>query len=300
MQNHIKTILATTVFITIASIAAESSTPIEFQPGRQVGTVQTSLITEASGIIASRRNPPVLWVHNDSGNAANLYALNPEGKLLGIYIIRNAHNRDWEDIAIGPGPDPNRDYLYIGDIGDNSGKHRSITIYRVPEPKVDPNMTLSRMTTEPAESIELVYPDGPKDAETVIVDPLNGDIYIITKRQLLCNVYCAPYPQSTRNKITLRHVAVLPWTFAVGGDISPDGNYVIVRSYKYASMWERPKGKPLWEAFNQEPRNIELMSEPKGEAICFDAGGRGYFTISEMKNPPIYYFAAATAPKQQD
>jgi hypothetical protein len=98
----------------------------------------------------------------------------------------------------------------------------------------------------------------------------------------------------------LRHVAVLPWTLAVGGDSSPDGNYVIVRSYKHASMWERPKGKPLWEAFNQKPCNIELMDEPKGEAICFDADGRGYFTISEMKNPPIYYFAGTTIPGKQE
>lgn len=298
MRGRIIFVSVLTVLVSFFSRACDSyAGQIKYHPGRKLCTLETSLITEASGIAASRRNQQILWVNNDSGNAASLYALNLEGKLLGIYNISKAENRDWEDIAIGPGPDPNRDCLYIGDIGDNGEKHRSITIYRVPEPKVDPNMTLSRMTTAPADSIELVYPDGPKDAETLMVDPLSGDIYIITKRQLLSNVYYAPYPQSTRNKITLCHVAVLPWTFAVGGDISPDGKYVIVRSLNHASMWERPKGKPLWEAFSQEPRNIELMPEPKGEAICFDANSYGYFTISEMKNPPIYYFADASLSK---
>ena len=44
------------------------------------------------------------------------------------------------------------------------------------------------MEIGPADSINLVYPDGSKDAETLMVDPLNGDIYIITKRELFCSV----------------------------------------------------------------------------------------------------------------
>ena len=291
MRGKIIFVSILTVLASINSRAYDSNTDqIKYVPGRKLCTLETLLITEASGIAASRRNQSVLWIHNDSGDAANLYALNPEGRLLGIYIISGAYNRDWEDIAIGPGPDPNNDYLYIGDIGDNGGNHRSITIYRVQEPKIDPNMTLTRMSTESAESIQLVYPDGPKDAETLMVDSLKGDIYIVTKRQLYCTVYYAPYPQSTLTQITMSRVAVLPWTLAVGGDISKDGNYIIVRSPTHASIWKRPKDKPLWEAFGQQPFNIELMPELKGEAICFDSDSYGFFTISEMKNPPLYYY----------
>lgn len=277
-------------------ISGTNTGQIKYEAGKKTGTLETSLITEASGITAGRRNHNVLWTHNDSGDVANLYALNPEGRLLGIYNITGTYNRDWEDIAVGPGPDPNNDYLYIGDIGDNYGKYSSIIIYRVPEPKVDPNTTLMQMSTEPAESIQLVYPDGPKDAETLMVDPLNGDIYVITKRQLQCKVYYAPYPQSTSKQITMRHVGTLPWTFAVGGDISKDGNYIIVRSPTHASIWKRPKGGPLWEAFNQQSLDIELIVEPQGEAICFDNDNYGFFTISEMKNSPLYYYACSTVP----
>ena len=274
--------------------------PPKFLPGRQVGTVQTTRVTEASGIVASRKNPGVLWVHNDSGDSAQVYAINPEGKLHGTYRIRGARCRDWEDIAIGPGADPRRDTLCIGDIGDNQARHPSITIYCVQEPKVDPNRLSVNMAIGPAESVELVYPDGPRDAETLMVDPLNGDIYIISKRDLLCRVYRAPYPQSTKKRTVLEPVTRLPWGLAVGGDVSPDGRLVMVRGVLNASMWVRPKGEPLWRAFGATHVGLELIREPQGEGICFDADGRGYFTIGEMKHPPIYYFPASVASKEPD
>jgi hypothetical protein len=86
-------------------------------------------------------------------------------------------------------------------------------------------------------------------------------------------------------------VATLPWGFAVAGDVSPDGREIIVRGPYNASLWHRPEGQPLWKAFEQKPVGIPLMSEPQGEGIAFDGRGRGYFTISEMENPPLYYFA---------
>ncbi len=273
---------------------------LKFLPGKQVGKVETKLITEASGIVASRKNPSVLWVHNDSGNSARVYALNTEGKLLVSCRVRGARCRDWEDIAIGPGPDKKRDYLYIGDIGDNKSKHPSITIYRIPEPHIDPNSVSADEQIGPAEAIELVYPDGPKDAETLMVDPVDGDIYIISKRKLFSQVFRATSAELTQKPVRLSHVAVLPWALAVGGDISPDGKYIIVRSLSHASLWIRPNGKPLWQVFSQKPDDIKLMPEPQGEAICFDADGRGFFTISEKAHQPIYYYASLDASKEPD
>lgn len=267
--------------------------PVRFLPGRHVGTVQTARIDEASGIVASRKNPGVLWVHNDSGNSASVYAINSEGALLGTYLIKGARCRDWEDIAIGPGPDPQHDTLYVGDIGDNRAKRSSIVVYRVQEPAVDPNQVSVEKTVGPADPIELVYPDGSKDAETLMVDPLNGDIYIITKREFPSRVYRAPDPQFAKKQNMLEQVAKLPWGFAVGGDISPDGKWIVVRGALNASLWIRPEGEPLWHAFRATHVSLNLIAERQGEAICFDAAGRGYYTISEMKHPPLYYFPAA-------
>lgn len=277
---------------TAVSYPADSAAPvIKFLPGRQVGKVQTELIKEASGIAASRRNPGVLWVHNDSGDSARIYALNSAGKLLRTFHINGARCRDWEDIAVGPGPDEGRDYIYIGDIGDNKAGHKSIIIYRVPEPKVDPNSMRTNNSIGPAETIELVYPDGPQDAETLMVDSGNGDIYIISKRDLFCRIYRAASGDLTQRPVRLSQVAILPWALAVGGDISPDGRYIIVRSLTHASLWLRQKDKPLWQVFKRKSQNIQLMYEPQGEAICFDSRGQGFFTVSEKAHQPIYYYA---------
>lgn len=292
MRNWRRVICVVIALLTIGSFcrAAGVDAP-EFQLGKQVGTVQTKEIKEASGIVASRMNRGVLWVHNDSGNSAKVYALNTEGRLLGAYRLKGIRCRDWEDIAIGPGPDPQRSYLYIGEIGDNDARYPSITIYRVPEPAVDPNRAASETQIGPAEAIELTYPDGPKDAETLLVDPLSGDIYVITKRELLSRVYRAAHPQSTAGPTVMKLVATLPWGFAVGGDVSPDGQWVIVRGPFSASLWRRPEGQELWRAFAAEGLKLQLMRERQGEGICFDGDGRGYFTIGEQTRPPIYYFA---------
>jgi hypothetical protein len=259
--------------------------------------LKTELIKEASGMAASRKNPGVLWVHNDSGDSARIYALNPAGKLLGTFYINGARCRDWEDIAIGPGPEKGRDYLYIGDIGDNKARYKSIIIYRVPEPKVDPNSAQANKSIGPAETIELVYPDGPQDAETLMVDPVSGDIYIISKRDLFCRIYRAASDDLNQRPVRLSQVAILPWALAVGGDISPDGRYIIVRSLTHASLWLRQEDKQLWRVFSRKSQNIQLLDEPQGEAICFDGRGQGFFTVSEKARQPIYYYARSEESK---
>jgi hypothetical protein len=286
--------VAAILFCTLLNLSCASLVwSEEFAEGKQVGIVETDLVREASGIVASRQNPGVLWVHNDSGDAARVYALDTTGKLLGICVLRGARARDWEDIAIGPGPTAGQDYLYIGDIGDNFGQYASIRVYRVREPKLTGPVVFGRMEVGPVETIELTYPDKARDAETLLVDPQTRDIYIISKRELFSRVYWAPYPQSTTAPTTMRPTVVLPWGFAVAGDVSPDGGRVIVRSPYNASLWLRPRGKPLWHAFDAKVVGIPLMSEPQGEGIAFDGEGRGYFTVGEMANPPLHYFAPA-------
>jgi hypothetical protein len=270
----------------------------EFKAGESAGVVASSAIREASGIVASRQNTDILWVHNDSGDLPRLFAIDREANLIGVCMVEGACARDWEDIAIGPGPDPNLHYLYIGDIGDNEAKYPSVRVYRVAEPKVTASEPFGQMGVGPAETIELTYPDGPRDAETLLVDPLTEDIYIITKRDLFCKVYRATAPHDTVGTRMLKKVAVLPWGLAVAGDVSPDGRRIIVRGPYHASMWTRPEGQPLWRAFEDQPIGIPLRMEPQGEGICFDGRGRGYFTISERAHPTLYYFAPDPARRQ--
>jgi len=293
--------------VSLSSSCASFAKSDAFLSGRPMGKIESDALRELSGIAASRRNPGVLYVHNDSGDAPQIYAINEKAQLLGACRLQGATERDWEDIAVGPGPDPNQSYVYIGDIGDNAAKRPEIIVYRVPEPKVDAVAPFGRMTIGTADALRCVYPDKPHDAETLLVDPLTRDIYIISKRELAPRVYRAAYPQSTTQQIKLEQVAVLPLgSFPTGGDVSPDGRRVIVRGMFNAAIWERPVGGrssdsgsrvgdpvPLGQAFAGQPKAIPVAAEPQGEAICFDSKGAGYFTISEGRHPSLYYFAPA-------
>lgn len=281
---------AFTVFVLLTGYRPVLADCPHFLAGRKVGTIESASITEASGIAASRKNPNVLWVHNDDGPAC-VYAMTAGGKHLGRYILDGARMRDWEDIAIGPGQDPNVDYIYVGAIGDNVSKYKSIRVYRVPEPAVDANQPPAFVKIGGVETIELVYPGGPQNAETLMIDPLTKDLYIVSKEEP-SRVYRAAWPQSTASETTLEYVAKLPWGKATGGDISPDGRMIIVRGYFAASLWLRPENGPLWQCFEKNECKVPLIFEQQGEAICFDPNGSGYYTTSEHVHQPIYYFPA--------
>ncbi|MDH7601646.1 MAG: hypothetical protein QHI38_05810 [Armatimonadota bacterium] len=270
--------------------AATEAVP-KFARGVKCGTLPTDELDEVSGIAASRKNPGVLWVHNDSGDSARVFAITPEGKLLGVYSLSGVEARDWEDIAVGPGPKPGESWLYIGDIGDNNAVRPMVFIYRVAEPTVSTAQEAVRAELADVEKITLKYEDGPRDAEVVMVDPQKGDLYIISKRTDRCKVYRVPsWELKAGATVTMRCVAQLPWGWATGGDISPDGSEILVRGYTNAGLWKRPQSGELWNAFEGKQYIVPLEKEQQGEAICFDAQGKGYYTTSEGKRSPIYYY----------
>ena len=288
--SYLRITLLPCILVSVSSCQTGAQ-PAEFSPGQATGMVTSEEITEASGMVASRKQNDVLWIHNDSGHSPTVYAVTPQGTLLASYRVMDATLRDWEDIALGPGPEPGQDYLYIGDIGDNQGRYASITVYRVKEPHIQSRPTTpALLRTDPAQALHLIYPDGARDAETLLIDPLTKDIYIITKRELASRVYWAPFPHATDRPITLKFMTPLPWRWATGGDVAPDGQAVLVRSIMHASRFQRIPGEPLWKAFGAPHQTIPIRAHIKGEAICFDAQGRGYYSLNEGKNPSIYYY----------
>ena len=164
-----------------------------FQPGRSLGTLASPALVETSGVIASRRQPDVMWVHNDSGDTPRVFAISSEGVTRGEFQLAGASARDWEDIALGPGPAPDTDYLYVGDIGDNTATRDGITVYRVAEPTVEGDAS-TPVTVDGVVAMALTYPDGPHDAETLLVDPATGDILVVTKAAAGSGVYRAAAP----------------------------------------------------------------------------------------------------------
>jgi hypothetical protein len=280
-----------------------------------LGRIQAPDIKEASGMAASRRNDGVLWVHNDSGDTARVFALDRTGALLGTYSLAGAAAVDWEDMAIGPGPDDGVDYLYLADIGDNNAVRSEIDVYRVPEPQV-PLTSDIRLGGEISGVDKLVfhYPDHAHDAETLLVDQANGDLVIVTKELTAppSLVFRAPTSVQPNTPYTLEQVGqidfkALPSAVSIpddappiprgvpflptGGDVSPNGSFIAIRTYGTVWIWYHAKGSPLWDAFASAPCEAPSTIEPQGEAIAFDPNGRGYTTASEGTNVPLNHFA---------
>ncbi len=116
---------------------------------------------------------------------AYIFALNEKGEKLGTWKVSGAKNKDWEDIAAFQDPKTGKCFLYIGDIGNNERLKSEMTIYRVAEPPVSAADATSSAKnpneTESADAIKLSYPDIRHDAETLMVHPVTGDIYILSK-----------------------------------------------------------------------------------------------------------------------
>lgn len=269
----------------------------QYAPPESLADVRIPGLNESSGLAASRRHPGVFWSHNDSGGGPWLWAFDRRGVSLGRWRVRGARNFDWEDIALGPGPRAGVWYLYIGDIGDNQRNRESVTVYRIPEP--DP--ASSSGDTASAESLRFAYPDGPQDAEALMVHPRTGDLYIIGKargpgRETV--VWKAAAPFRSGRKTMMRRIAAirLPESLlsllipagVTGGDISPDGKRVAL--IDYVKAWEAvlPKNATNFDAiWTAEWRPVETGVRAQGEAIAYRHDGQALLATSEGESFPL-------------
>jgi len=274
-----------------------------FADGEVQGVITAPEINEVSGLAASRNNPDVLWVHNDSGDRAQIYAVNTRGEYLGTFPLAGARAFDYEDIAVGPGPTPGVSYLYVGDIGDNFAiRGGTAVIYRVPEPVVYADRGDQSRTLTAVDALRFRYPDGPHDAETLLCDPLSGDLYVITKREAYNRIYRARAPGPGDREVALELMGTMAWTGsrflgfpiygAVGGDVSPDGREILRKRYHTASLYRRRPEDELSRALARPAQGIPVPCDAaqQGEAIGFDARGRGYFTLGEGSRPSLIYY----------
>jgi hypothetical protein len=257
----------------------------------EMGKIKVSDLRETSGMVASRLNPNVLWVHND-GPVRQLYAVSTTGKLVAI-VDCSVPIADLEDIAIGPGPKQGIDYLYLGDIGDNSARRREVRVVRFPEPELTGERG-QRLNVQDAESLRLVYPDGPHDAETLIVDPKSGELLIVTKENGSARVYSVPAKSLDSSEgASLSSAGTLSVDGVSAGAISNDGSRLILRRENQGWLWERRPEESIAEALARKPQKIDVLGKrqgPNGESVSFTPSGGGYYTLSEGKKQAIYRF----------
>lgn len=229
----------------------------------------TPMINETSGIADSRKNPGFLWVQEDGGNPTQLYLLNRAGIVQKKIFLDDVTNRDWEDMALVDNE------IYIGEIGDNNAAYTEYAIYKFPEP------LMSVDTVHNPETIRFRYADGPRDAETFLVDPSDKSIYLITKRDNPSRIYKLSPPFSNAAVNIASQVGELQLTGVVSAALSSDRKEIIAKTYFGLGYYKVGAGEKLESALGKTPFVLPYTAEPQGEAVCFSTSNNGYFTLSE-------------------
>jgi hypothetical protein len=256
----------------LAALAAVAATLV---PGtaraddapRKLCTIKDPRIGESSGLAASRRHPGIVYTFNDSGGLPQVYALSTaDCRTRATLTFGGARNRDWEAMAIGP------DGIYVGDIGDNlDGAWPYVTVYRIPEPSVLRTRTLR------ATAYRIKYADGPRNAETMMIDPRTGRLYIASKA-FGDSLYEGPRKLSIARYNVMHRVGDAPF-YATDGAFAPDGRTFVIRGYLGADIYRAP-GKKI--------ADVDLPGQKQGEGITFTADGRSLLASSEGKNQPLW------------
>ncbi len=292
-------VLTLLLLATAWNASAQCTGCAQYGPSRIWATSTTTALTDASGLAVSARNPGVLWSHNDSGGFPFLYAITSNGVLLAVFDLTADTLADFEDMAIGPGPVAGAPYLYVGDIGVGAlgtSNRESVRIFRAAEPEVPLAWAnnLQQRSFPQVERFTLVYPDGSYDADAMMVDPLNGDVFIGAKQTGATRIYRASLAGAQDGAtIRLELVATSTLGGASGGAISADGNRIVLRNERNARLWFRCPGESVGSALARSPEPIPLVGtayETNGEAIAFLPDGTGYVTMSDSVEAPALFF----------
>jgi hypothetical protein len=239
----------------------------------------------------------VLWTHNDSGDEPRVFAVRAaDGADLGAFTFAGAEAVDWEDIALGPcAPGSTADCLYLGDIGDNFRTRSASQVYRIPEPTPLPAGGAATITG--VARLDFRYPDGPHDAEALLVDPASARVYVITKEKSGPSTVFrlpAPFPATATARAPLKAKAVSMLAVAAlgqlvtGADVSPDGRRVLVRTYDMAFELTIAPGAKFESAFLSLPCVFPVDRDGQGESIAYIPDGTGFWTTREAEPAPLY------------
>jgi hypothetical protein len=217
----------------------------------QIGSLDSKLIDEASGIAVSKQFKDRLYHVNDSGDGAYFYVTDLQGNYTQKVKISGFFPLDVEDLALAKCPGENKNQcIYIADIGDNYKLRPIIKIIVIEE------QGIFKKKVSPYRTYSLTYPDAKENAEAFFVNPVNGEFYIISKgyneiskKISDATLYRLPKQQVDNYNFNLKKlekVGTLPITswqsdvkekwskLATAADINQKGDKLLILTYNQA------------------------------------------------------------------
>jgi len=283
--------------LTAGSLLLGSWTPVQAEVSGALGTaalrctIDDPRITESSGLVAAGGH---LYTVNDGGHRLQVYLLAAPVRAGGAAcrVVRTITAAidpyDVEDLARAADGT-----LWLADVGDNGHSRRTVALELLTEAGTG---RIHRYT----------YPDGPHDAEALLLDRA-GRPFIVTKEPLgNSGVYTPAGPPSTSRPTPLRRVTSLQFlptgtpggpvgmvgqVLVTGGAVSPDGTRVVLRTYTDAYLWRADDGDVARALTSGRPTRIPLPATPQGEAVAFSPDGRSLLTSTEGRPAAVHVVA---------
>ena len=270
---------------------------------KRAGSASGKDLAEISGMVCSRVTPGYLWVQGD--DSYKVRAMTAEGKFSTTIKLHDSY-RDWEGLSGGVYNDTN--YLFVGVFGDNGLSYKDkYYIYYFEEPEVvDGEVKVEKKI------IHFGYPDGKAhNAEVIMYDNIENKIYIVDKWNTFNStgmVYSMPF--STDMNLDTMQVLEEECQLGgsdmyilgangkaglfqnpTGGDISPDGKYILIKNEAFLLTWTREeidgRLESIGETLARRPKKITAYKrEPQGEAIAW-LNDSTFYTTSDVYSSDI-------------
>ena len=257
--------------------AAEAQRAFEDVPWQRVSWVadiESRALNESSGLAASNLHEGVLWSINDSGSGPAIYAMDLEGRDLGVWPVETEQAVDWESMDAFVWQDTS--YLIIGDTGDNFRWRREVQFLVVEEPA---DLAAAGAALPVAWRVTFSYPQGYRDSEALAVDAANEQVYVLSKRRHPPQLFRLPLRADA--PVVAEYVRTLTdfprpmaWEIEeddgqiyrhtpVGMDLA--NGRLLIATYKHAYVY-------LIDALEQPPLRIRMPSVGQREAVSFASG----------------------------
>lgn len=274
----------------LPALASPVTVPSEFS---ELCTPTDPALAELSGLVAIDDG---FYAIGDSGADGAVAQLGPDCAVT-RWIQVPVDPYDIEDLAWTSGSGSDR--LWLADVGDNQRRRDTVALIGV---SVDGSGgSLHRLT----------YPDGPHDAETILLGPDDvpvivtktfGDSSGIYRPAGGLNVHelaePGPTPLEKVGEIDLsklptvaedetgRAAETITREIFTGGAVSHDGTVAAVRSYSHVHLFDL-REHSVAQALTEPPfATITLPQQPQGEAVTFTAQG-DLVIASEAREGPM-------------
>lgn len=272
----------------------------------RTGFLKQDSLLEASGMHASRAHDGDFFVHNDEGSP-RLYVIDEKGSDLGHITVVPAKNKDWEDITSIP-VDGNKRWLIAGDIGDNMARRKYIKLYFFEEPRPGKKKKRYEGDVDLQHWVDLTYPDGARDCESMAYDPVGDQILLLSKRDKPARLYAIDLETalSERNAELTFLGEIFPLRRPTPGDraqfggrtdfisqptgldISPDGSEAVIVTYRSMYRFKRHPDEDWLSALQKPPVEVLGPPAPQNEAIAYSNDGQYIYVTTEKIPAPVY------------